>query len=286
VTATGSANLAAAARSRVSSLLPGASTSVSKPSATAVADNLPGTGKQASALLVNETNRNRLIGVVPFRFDPNTIKIGHMPETKAVTRALGQAGTAAAAASGEDTGQRGQTDAVVNVGDTTISFGEIVFDGPRAKTNCDLLLNWTYPYADGVADQATAYSMPLIKFVWAGFQLGFVNAPEVLVVLSKVDVDYCRFTADGFPTRAKVSLSAKIRVQEVRRQNPTSGGLPHRTGHLVTEGENLPSIAKTRYGSTADWRVVAAVNGIADPLRVRPGQRLYLPGRSEPGSGR
>ncbi|MEW5248728.1 peptidoglycan DD-metalloendopeptidase family protein [Microbulbifer sp. 2201CG32-9] len=46
--------------------------------------------------------------------------------------------------------------------------------------------------------------------------------------------------------------------------------------HLVSKGETLYSIA-WRYGK--DYRDLAAINGIAPPYLIRPGQRLQLEGR-------
>ena len=41
------------------------------------------------------------------------------------------------------------------------------------------------------------------------------------------------------------------------------------------------SFATEKYGSPGRWRDIAACNGIEDPLRVRPGDRVYLPNPDE-----
>ena len=63
--------------------------------------------------------------------------------------------------------------------------------------------------------------------------------------------------------------------------NPTSAGLPGRKAHTVTDGDSLARIATDRYGSPGRWRDIAAANGIDDPLRIRSGDRVYLPNPEE-----
>ncbi len=49
--------------------------------------------------------------------------------------------------------------------------------------------------------------------------------------------------------------------------------------HVVQKGEYLQSIAN-RYGVT--WQDIAALNGISDPAKIYPGQKLKIPWPSEP----
>jgi hypothetical protein len=222
---------------------------------------------------------------VVFQFLPTNIKIGHSADTKAMNRTLGISeggGPTATVVAGNG------GDAIVNVGDTTLSFGDLIFDGKDVVTRCIQLLRWTYPVkvktTDGKAP--TEVSMSMLTFAWGSFTPGSsfgtaVSGRETKLVLSKVDVDYSRFDSYGKPHRAKVSLSCKVLVQGLDGQNPTSGGLPDRGGHLVTDGENLMGIAVGRYGTPSRWRDLAVRNGIDDPLRVRAGDRVYLPDPTE-----
>ena len=85
------------------------------------------------------------------------------------------------------------------------------------------------------------------------------------------------FTADGLPIRATCQVTLDELSGDAPKQNPTSGGLvPHRV-HQVVEGDSLPAIAFREYGIPALWRTVAGLNGIDDPMRLRPGARLLLP---------
>jgi hypothetical protein len=44
-----------------------------------------------------------------------------------------------------------------------------------------------------------------------------------------------------------------------------------------TVAESLYEIATTQYGNPGMWRLIAAANGIADPLGLRPGTTLRIP---------
>ncbi len=48
--------------------------------------------------------------------------------------------------------------------------------------------------------------------------------------------------------------------------------------HMVKPGDTLSKIATGRLGSAGQWRVIAELNGIINPNRIRVGQRLQLPG--------
>lgn len=216
-----------------------------------------------------------------FMFAPNSIKIGHGSESKAMNRALGMSKPSGDGQAMLVMPTNG--DAITDPGDTTITFGEILFDGPNVQKYCARLLQWTYP--ENLAETAQcAAEVPVLKFRWSEFSLPWPLA-NLELVLQKVDIEFNRFTDQGRPVRATATLSCKMKVsrEPVKGQNPTSGGLPDRSGFRVTEGQSIQGIARQRYGDPDRWRDVAEVNGIDDPLRIRPGDLLYLPSWSELG---
>ncbi|SDI18640.1 conserved hypothetical phage tail region protein [Actinokineospora alba] len=97
-------------------------------------------------------------------------------------------------------------------------------------------------------------------------------------VLKSVTVNYTRFTRTGLPNRANVQLTLQEVEPAKKGTNPTSGTRESGRAHTVTAGDSLPSIAKETYGTPAAWRRIAEENGIDDPLRVRNGKPLLLPG--------
>ena len=48
--------------------------------------------------------------------------------------------------------------------------------------------------------------------------------------------------------------------------------------YIVKPGDTLSKIATSKLGSAGQWRLIAELNGIANPNRIRVGQRLQLPG--------
>jgi len=48
--------------------------------------------------------------------------------------------------------------------------------------------------------------------------------------------------------------------------------------YIVKPGDTLSKIATSKLGAAGQWRVIAELNGIVNPNRIRVGQRLQLPG--------
>lgn len=114
---------------------------------------------------------------------------------------------------------------------------------------------------------------PYCRFEWGGkfyFVKGFMKS---------VSVDYTLFLPDGTPIRADVSVSFEETDSEQelddRAQNPTTRSVARKTW-IVREGERLDWIAYQEYGKAANWRHIAEVNGLENPLSLRPGQVLKL----------
>lgn len=107
--------------------------------------------------------------------------------------------------------------------------------------------------------------------------------PDSKFRISSVSATLTRFTEAGRPVRASVDLT----IDELRAdgatgdQNPTSGGIPGRSSHVVDATDSLAMLARRHYGIEAGWRDIAEANGIDDPLRLRPGRTLYLPAPEE-----
>ncbi|MDI5979520.1 LysM peptidoglycan-binding domain-containing protein [Amycolatopsis magusensis] len=130
------------------------------------------------------------------------------------------------------------------------------------------------------ATASSSYQLPVLLFLWGvGGPMG--NGAKVQIV--SVSVDYKRFDWTGVPVMASVDLTLEAYQPEPPFTNPTSGGIPGRSKHVLTQGENVVRVATRTYGSPAAWRAVAEANDLDDPLRVRPGRELHLPGPGELG---
>ena len=116
---------------------------------------------------------------------------------------------------------------------------------------------------------------PVLLFQW-GTQI-------MRCILKTVAVDFERFASSGSPDRARVTFCVveEFNIFGMLPTNPTSGGLPGRHRHVVTQSESLHTITTAAYGRPGLWRRVAEANGIDDPFRVRPGDVVYLPSANE-----
>ncbi len=115
---------------------------------------------------------------------------------------------------------------------------------------------------------------PWVVFHWGDFH-------SFKAVVSSLDLVFEYFSASGTPLRAQAVLILTQYQEDTAfgPQNPTSGTpRPHRV-HRVQPGETLDRIAAVHLGDATRWRDIAAANGIEDPLALRPGTMLAIPGR-------
>ncbi|SDF45576.1 hypothetical protein SAMN05216553_101720 [Lentzea fradiae] len=122
------------------------------------------------------------------------------------------------------------------------------------------------------------YRLPVLLFSWG---IAGPMGRNAKVALESVKVKYKRFDEFGVPVWASFDLTLVEYTAPKPFTNPTSGGVPGRTRHVVCQGENVVQIANRAYGSPHAWRRIAEENGLDDPLRVRPGRSLALPPANE-----
>jgi phage tail-like protein len=85
----------------------------------------------------------------------------------------------------------------------------------------------------------------------------------------------------GNPMRAEVAVTIVENPQNMPSQNPTSGGKGIRQVHTIVAGDTLASISYEACGKADMWRLIAEMNGIDDPVRLRPGRTLLLPSKAD-----
>jgi hypothetical protein len=115
---------------------------------------------------------------------------------------------------------------------------------------------------------------PLVVLRWG-------NVTSFTAFITSVQAKYTLFSPDGNPIRATCSLALEEMPGSPPKQNPTSGALATRSSYTLVAGDSLASIAYREYGDPALWRLLAGFNGIDDPLRLRPGLSLLIPGPEE-----
>ncbi len=169
-----------------------------------------------------------------------------------------------------------------------LALNNVIFFGPDTKDRCDQLLDWMSPAGGllgalaGAAISALSNGAvnllskpPLVTFHWGPI--------ESTGIITNSTIKYERFARDGRPTRANVTIQLQEQpsLLGIIPTNPTSQGLSGRTAHTVASGDSLARIATDRYGNPGRWRQLAECNDIDDPLRIRPGDRVYLPNAGE-----
>jgi nucleoid-associated protein YgaU len=110
-------------------------------------------------------------------------------------------------------------------------------------------------------------------------------------VLQNLDQNYTMFLENGVPVRATAKctfMQWRANASDLKKQNLMSADVAK--SWTVRRGQTLASIAAEEYLDPANWRDIAAANGIDDPLALAPGTTLLLPalpvGRLSPGSRR
>jgi hypothetical protein len=196
---------------------------------------------------------------VTFDYNPEKISIKHHAKTE------GAAG--------------GVEEKIKSLGDVEIGVDKLLLAGEDTRSNCDVLLGWSCPSV--IKDRGESEVTP----VKLRFSLGELSWE---VRMRSVSITYLRFSGVGKPVRAEVGLALYMpQNKEAAKppQNPTSGGPGGRDSRILDSSECLAALAESAYSRPGAWRRIARASGIDDPLRVRPGMRVYLPERSEEPSG-
>jgi nucleoid-associated protein YgaU len=219
-------------------------------------------------------------GLVTFDINPNQVIMSRQANTTSRPSASSNTGTPAGSSPTVFRGAK----------PSSIQLKKVIFYGGDTKSRCDQLLNWLSPgggllgsIVSGLIAAATginlASRLPLVTFQWGPPEIAFMYDCN----LTNVTINYTRFAPSGIPIRAEctIQLQEQPSLFGTLPTNPTSGGLPGRQAHTVTAGESLAGIAMARYGAPGRWRALAEANEIEDPLRVRPGDHVYLPNPDE-----
>jgi LysM repeat protein len=97
-------------------------------------------------------------------------------------------------------------------------------------------------------------------------------------VLSAMSITYNLFDREGSPLRAKVNCSFLERIAPGKGGRQSRLESPDLTKYVVVKaGDQLPLIAKRKYGDAAYYIQVAKVNKLKNFRNLIPGTRIMLP---------
>ena len=118
--------------------------------------------------------------------------------------------------------------------------------------------------------QVHTHAPPRLLFVW-----GSLVFP---CVLERVSQTFDYFNAYGQPLRATLDVSLKgyDTIESLLSIRPLQSA-DHDKHRIVKEGDTLSSIAGQEYGDSKNWRPIAEMNQIENPLSLEVGQSLKIP---------
>lgn len=129
---------------------------------------------------------------------------------------------------------------------------------------------------DYVAD---THHQPAVSLVWGKFTEDTSNqAAHMYFMVQSLSVTYSMFLPDATPVRALVTLNL---VQHQTFQDQASAtpkeSPDHAKLYTVRRGDTLQGIATAEYDNPGEWRRIAELNNIDDPMMLRPGTKLLVP---------
>ncbi len=120
---------------------------------------------------------------------------------------------------------------------------------------------------------------PIVEVRWGVPPTGLLNPdfPFKGVLLS-LRQQFVLFSEDGFPVRAKLSVSFQeyLTQKEIEQRFPRRSSFPVKT-YTVKEGDTLSGIAQAMWKKPLQWRRIAIENRIEDPRLLVPGHVLVIP---------
>jgi len=157
-----------------------------------------------------------------------------------------------------------------------ITLQNVIFDTYETRENVK------QKYIDSFERFAGYYSdthkAPKLLFVWGKFLTQSDDKNNFDCKLEQFQCTYTMFLNDGTPVRAKCGITLvedmSHKAARVKKEKKSPDNAKFRT---FKRGDTLQSIAFEEYDNPAEWRRIADVNGIDDPLNVEPGTRLLVP---------
>jgi nucleoid-associated protein YgaU len=129
----------------------------------------------------------------------------------------------------------------------------------------------TTPFYQLVKAQPRTHAPPRIRFIWG---VGL----SIRAIVESVERKFTLFDPTGIPLRAQLTVSLreyKTLEEQLAELNLQSSN--HTKQRVVLEGDTLASIALAEYGGAGEWRRIADLNSVRDPMNPRPGSVVEVP---------
>ncbi|MBH24619.1 MAG: hypothetical protein CMH57_09240 [Myxococcales bacterium] len=151
-------------------------------------------------------------------------------------------------------------------------FFDAFEDGPNASVQGDVYNLLSFTEIDG-----EQHRPPVCTFTWGDFKPGS-NRQVFKGYFKQVSIDFTMFQPSGAPCRAKAKCSMiEYDPTEAQQSRTPTHSPDHAKVRTVRRGETLHSIAYSEYDDPGEWRRIADMNGIDDPMNLEPGTELLVP---------
>jgi hypothetical protein len=157
----------------------------------------------------------------------------------------------------------------------TLEFGELLFDEFDQRLNVYVMhIAW---FEQLLKVNENLHRPPRVIFLWGPGWSAEAADNKIntgIWLVTGLDVNYTMFLPDGTPVRAtcKLTLTECPPDKGEVKNSPDTAHV-----HMVGRGDTLQGISSAEYDDPSEWRRIAQANGIDDPLRLTPGQRLLIP---------
>jgi len=204
--------------------------------------------------------------VLTFQFNPETIKIQRFaPTTQTPTH-----GT-------ENVASRQQT-APSKDRESTIQLNNLVFDTYENKPFDSVYKKYIEVLERFAGYDKHKHAPARLLFNWGSFTGERMAHLGLICWIERLDSEYTMFLNNGTPVRAKVNLTLKTGLPPDQQADQHGLQSPdHAKLYTLKRGDTLADIAFAEYDNPGEWRRIANLNGIDDPMAIRPGMKLLVP---------
>jgi LysM repeat protein len=154
-----------------------------------------------------------------------------------------------------------------------LDVGELIFDTYESRKSVRKeFVEWFEHLAKFNGD---IHVQPCVRFLWGEWGNDAQGDDEYVFYLQTLTVNYTMFLPDGKPVRATATLAL---TQANPPANQEEKGSPdHAKLYTIRRGDTLQGIANAEYNNPGEWRRIADLNGITDPLNIKPGSKILVP---------
>lgn len=155
----------------------------------------------------------------------------------------------------------------------SLDIGTLIFDTYESRESVrSKYIEW---FEHLVKMDPETHVQPAVRFIWGEWGNMALADDEYVFYVEEMAVNYTMFLPNGTPVRAEMTLKLK-QAHPVSKQKEKKSP-DHAKLYTVRRGDTLQAIATLEYDDPSEWRRIADLNSITDPMNVKPGSKLLVP---------